>query len=1222
MKVSIENNEFSSHIDEINYENEINNESSYGILNDDDDIIHCSDEADELKSTAAKVRSSRRKKRRIIAQRMKQEISEERNRRIKARNEERNEFSKRTRIDNQWENRKRSNFCGLGYQATESRIKASKDYVKNNNDIMKLNGSEWRKLKSNSRRIPIEDMYFAFSVKLNKEGPIVNDVLTFSEDQSEEVFAIIDTGTSVSISDVKGSLLDERKDKNVNIMGFNGSKAKSSRSGTAIGTAIDDNGEVFQIKINDVHDINGAPMDLISVSALVKEGYEFHFTQNASYLTTPDMKVITLIERNGLYFMQWKRTVDPIKEQYSATVLNNEELFINEEDDEDNQNSIDLDIEENEDNLINLNEEENDELIVDSSFSMNESFNSCYSSIPIDTKKKKEVEINLLHQRLAHFHPETIKSMSNDGAFSDVKVSKEKKVHVCETCKSVKTTRNHISSKREGESVRVFNKPFQRVWTDLKGQLPKDLWGNRYMITFTCEVTRWSQIYFIKNKTDVKEKLELFLTWIKKKGWKVEVLNSDGGGEYVGEEIAKVCNDNGIEQQFTAPYTPQQNGISENMNRILTEHASCLLNDAIMNKRFWSLAMRHVCWVRNRMFASALKSSDGKQRSPYQVLFGKNPPIGMLKVFGCDTWRLNHLHRSSSFEPRAFKGIHVGISATHKAWLIYDLKTKKIRLSYHCSFNESFENRKCNLTQYKLRRNKAGPAANTKELAELQLDREVFKCEGDEDLMYSDDKSSGVEERTEQPITTHPKDSNNDLGNVLPEKDTVPIMNESVGELMDLENDVSTQTLPKSGRKLDDKRKQDEINEFDDDDDDILKDKDELNRPVLRSRKESGKIVEDNNTNENNLIIPERKLLIGKIQELNQKELKFLRYAFENNHSIKVQSNNPKLKKSKSRARYEKYKDATTLREFQRFGGTWGDIVNDYSRGYIKFVNEVDEVDQEERDKDSYYANKLKPRRRNDIDDSFSTMTIQESLQHDYALIGKDHIESLTHRRQRLLQRALGTQSLEEFAHCCASRIMIEEPVTVDEALASNHAKEWREAMDEEIDNLIKFQCFEVVEREDAIKHGKLVKSKWVFKVKYNPDGSLQRFRARLVAKGFSQSPYIDYYETFSPVFGYSSLRTILARAAAYSLEIDQWDLKNSFIQQEIDVPHMYMECPDGYGNIIPNTNKRAALHFKKSLYGLKQSSRLLHKRIAGLLKKVRIQTIGFRSMCIYSRCW
>mmetsp|Transcript_10382 Transcript_10382/g.13561 ORF Transcript_10382/g.13561 Transcript_10382/m.13561 type:complete len:135 (+) Transcript_10382:562-966(+) len=91
-----------------------------------------------------------------------------------------------------------------------------------------LIGVEYRRLKSDARATPVEDMYLAFSVQSHhKEGPKMNDVLSFSDNESEKVFAIIDTGTSVSISDVKGSLLNMRKDKNVNIMGFNGSKTRS-----------------------------------------------------------------------------------------------------------------------------------------------------------------------------------------------------------------------------------------------------------------------------------------------------------------------------------------------------------------------------------------------------------------------------------------------------------------------------------------------------------------------------------------------------------------------------------------------------------------------------------------------------------------------------------------------------------------------------------------------------------------------------------------------------------------------------------------------------------------------------------------------------------------------------------------------------------------------------------------------------------------------------------
>ena len=122
--------------------------------------------------------------------------------------------------------------------------------------------------------------------------------------------------------------------------------------------------------------------------------------------------------------------------------------------------------------------------------------------------------------------------------------------------------------------------------------------------------------------------------------------------------------------------------------------------------------------------------------------------------------------------------------------------------------------------------------------------------------------------------------------------------------------------------------------------------------------------------------------------------------------------------------------------------------------------------------------------------------------------------------------------------------------MTVKEALASEHADEWQAAIDEEVNNLILYNCFEVVPRSEAMQHGKLVKSKWVFKVKYDRDNNPYRFRARLVAKGFSQSSaHGDFDETYSPVMAYPSLRALLALAAANDYMITGFDIKNAFVQ-------------------------------------------------------------------------
>jgi hypothetical protein len=184
--------------------------------------------------------------------------------------------------------------------------------------------------------------------------------------------------------------------------------------------------------------------------------------------------------------------------------------------------------------------------------------------------------------------------------------------------------------------------------------------------------------------------------------------------------------------------------------------------------------------------------------------------------------------------------------------------------------------------------------------------------------------------------------------------------------------------------------------------------------------------------------------------------------------------------------RYEKYTSGKTLREIKGLGAKWDDVVWDYARGYIDFsptmasnASLVELVDQwENRGIESSPAAYVNSEGIVNTSSPCSFLSFEENIQQDYAQMAVEHIESLTHRAQRFLQRGLGNQTLEQFAHCCASRIMVPEPLTVKEAMASEHAAEWKKAMQVEIDMLTRFNTFKVVTRDDALKHGKLVKSK------------------------------------------------------------------------------------------------------------------------------------------------
>lgn len=124
------------------------------------------------------------------------------------------------------------------------------------------------------------------------------------------------------------------------------------------------------------------------------------------------------------------------------------------------------------------------------------------------------------------------------------------------------------------------------------------------------------------------------------------------------------------------------------------------------------------------------------------------------------------------------------------------------------------------------------------------------------------------------------------------------------------------------------------------------------------------------------------------------------------------------------------------------------------------------------------------------------------------------------------------------------------------------------------------------MERSDSPKKVNLVSTKWVYTIKLNTDGSIERFKARLVARGFSQIHGIDYTETFAPTVRMDTLRLFLARVAKENLECHHYDIKNAFTESNLK-EEIYLSPPKG----VPVT-KGYVLRAMRSLYGLKQAAR------------------------------
>lgn len=154
-----------------------------------------------------------------------------------------------------------------------------------------------------------------------------------------------------------------------------------------------------------------------------------------------------------------------------------------------------------------------------------------------------------------------------------------------------------------------------------------------------------------------------------------------------------------------------------------------------------------------------------------------------------------------------------------------------------------------------------------------------------------------------------------------------------------------------------------------------------------------------------------------------------------------------------------------------------------------------------------------------------------------------------------------------------------DEPENYVDAVNCKDSDQWKLAMDHEINSLIQNETWESTELP---KDAKPVSCKWVYKIKRKPDGSIDKFKSRLVARGFTQRFGIDYDEIYSPVTRLGSVRSLISVAACEVLKLIQFDVCSAFLYEKIR-ECIYMNQPQGYHD---GSNRVCKL--KRSIYGLK----------------------------------
>ncbi|GJV78409.1 retrovirus-related pol polyprotein from transposon TNT 1-94 [Tanacetum coccineum] len=255
--------------------------------------------------------------------------------------------------------------------------------------------------------------------------------------------------------------------------------------------------------------------------------------------------------------------------------------------------------------------------------------------------------------------------------------------HFCDACKIGKQA--HASHK--AKNIVSTTRCLELLHMDLFG--PSAVWsygGNRYTLVIVDDYSRYTWTRFLKDKTEAFDQFEIFSKKIQNQlGCTIVSIRTNHGREFDNEvQFREFCNANGITHNFSAPRTPQSNGVVERKNRTLQEMSRTMLNEQSLPQKFWCNAVDTSTYILNRILIRAILG-----KTPYELLRGRKPTLDYFRVFGSKCFILNTKDYLTKFDPKSYEGIFIGYSQNSKAYIILNKHTRKVEESLNMTFDET-----------------------------------------------------------------------------------------------------------------------------------------------------------------------------------------------------------------------------------------------------------------------------------------------------------------------------------------------------------------------------------------------------------------------------------------------------------------------------------------------------------------------------------------------------
>lgn len=303
-----------------------------------------------------------------------------------------------------------------------------------------------------------------------------------------------------------------------------------------------------------------------------------------------------------------------------------------------------------------------------------------------------EANLNAWHEGFCHLnHKSLIKSAKAVKGLEELIGSKMITDHNYETIRCTGCTQGKLPKKsiqsRTAERAREIG---ERVHFDIGGPIGAKTYDNMvYYILFKDEYSSFRFVHLLNSRKEASDKIRLVVAHIAADTKnKVRYLISDCGSEFTSNRSQEFFIEKGIVHLKAAPFTPAQNGLIERDNRTLMNGVRAMLLHRNVPELFWGEAMKTLVYVLNRSVNSSTKN-----KTPYELYFGKVPKVNHLKIFGCICYVKTQTKKRSGYqkkiEERGLKSIFVGYEGFDYTYRVYDLENKKIIVSRDVVFDET-----------------------------------------------------------------------------------------------------------------------------------------------------------------------------------------------------------------------------------------------------------------------------------------------------------------------------------------------------------------------------------------------------------------------------------------------------------------------------------------------------------------------------------------------------